>query len=82
MYLSPQRLGFGFRTQSLFKLIKVRLHFVELIFITASRNSRSFMNLFEAVNVHGYILGVKGGLPERTLRSFSPALDHSLFLWS
>lgn len=81
MYLSPQRLGFGFRTRSLFKLIKVRLHFVELIFITASRNSRNFMNLLEAVNVHGYILGVKGGLPERTLRSFSPALDHSLFVF-
>lgn len=49
MYLSPQRLGFVFRTQSLVKLIKVRLHFVELIFITTSRYSRSFMNLLEAL---------------------------------
>lgn len=49
MYLSPQRLGFVFRTRSLVKLIKVRLHFVELIFITASRNSRRFMNLLEAL---------------------------------
>lgn len=29
----------------------------------------------------GYILGVKGDLSVRTLRSFSPALDHSLFVF-
>lgn len=31
--------------------------------------------------MHGYILGVKGDLSVRTLRSFSLALDHSLFVF-
>lgn len=31
--------------------------------------------------MHGYILGVKGDLSVRTLRSFNPALDHSLFVF-